>query len=225
MKKNKAKKKVKKKAKRKVTSKPRKPTTKRTIPKQSKITLREKIARIRDRVPHIEPGGECIDPETKEVLFRYTEAQNVFEIYRAECQAEGLIYRPYFAVGIQPVIAVIGRGLFLAAPFCIEDIKTGEILVGWGSGMGSNGDWSGNTAATRALKQFLLTTFQATWKDPEHETKSQLRAEVRQELEDSGVMTKITELGQYFTNYQKEKPHDTKKPNPKRSVRRSSKKN
>ena len=45
--------------------------------RRKKDTIRDKIDRIKERVPYIEPSGECIDPDTGEVLFRYTEAQKV----------------------------------------------------------------------------------------------------------------------------------------------------
>ncbi|GAF81850.1 unnamed protein product, partial [marine sediment metagenome] len=129
--------------------------------------LLAKINRIRKRVPHIEPTGECIDEQTGDVLFRFTEAQQVFEIYLAECAQEKLIFRPYVDEHIQPKAIAVGNMPLLLGTFCIEDTETGARLIGFGSGMGRNLDWSGNTANTRALKQFLLTTFGATWKDPE----------------------------------------------------------
>lgn len=201
-----AKKKTKKKSGKKSKNAARKKTVKKKTARKScarkSLTLQQKIARIRNRLPHIEPTGECKDKETGEVFFRFTEAQKVFEIYRGECEAEGLIFRPYFAVGIQPAIIPVLRGVALVAPFCIEDIKTGEILVGWGTGMGNNGDWSGNTAGTRALKQFLLTTFQATWRDPEQTEREIIRAEANQIMSvaktTGEILTAVDELTGYF---------------------------
>lgn len=167
-------------------------------PKKVRETILDKIARIRDRVPHIEPTGEILDETTGEVLFRFTEAQHVFKIYRFECQLESLIWRPYCAVGIQPVVVPFARGVDKTLPFCIEDIKTHERIVGWGSGGGSNADWSGNTAHTRALKQFLLTTFQTTWDDPEHltyaEQKKLMKQELLKEMEADGTLANIEQM-------------------------------
>lgn len=206
-----AKKKAKKKAKAKKKSKRK--STKKARHNPLKDSIRIKIARIRDSMPCVEPTGECRDPDTNELLFKFTEAQKVFTLYRQLCQAEGLIYRPYFAVGIQPTIVPIGRGVALVAPFCIEDTATGEILVGWGTGMGMNADWSGNTAGTRALKQFLLTTFQSTWQDPEDlsrsEQKELLKAEVVKELEADGTLAKI-EMLKFFGQPIKKGKNDVK---------------
>ena len=194
-------KKTKKKSKKKIVKK-KTPKQRRAARRRKPYSLWEKIARIRNRILRIEPTGKCQDPETKEVLFRFTEAQHVFETYREECKAEGLIFRPYFAVGIQPTIIPVLRGVALVAPFCLEDIKTGEILVGWGTGMGNNGDWSGNTAGTRALKQFLLTTFQATWRDPEQTEREIARAEANQIMSvahtTGEILTAVDELTGYF---------------------------
>lgn len=176
--------------------------------------LLAKINRIKERVPYIEPTGECTDENTGEVLFRYTEAQHVFEVYRAECAAEGLIYRPYFDVGIMPIIVPIGRGVALVAPFCIEDLETGARLIGFGTGMGANWDWAANTAGTRALKQFLLTTFQCTWKDPEQlnqaEQKESLKAEVMRELEADGTLANIEQVRFWAQQFGKPKETDKK---------------
>lgn len=194
-------------------------------------TIRDKIARIRDRVPYIEPTGECKDETTKEILFRFTEAQEVFRIYRQECETEGLIWRPYCAVGIQPVVVAFQRGIYTLIPFCIEDIKTGEIIVGWGSGGGNNADWSGNTAHTRALKQFLLTTFGATWQDPEHITdaaqKELIKQQVFKELQADGTLSTIEQI-KHWTKIFSTKGVDnghTKRANPKHSTGNSDKAN
>lgn len=197
---------MKKKATKKKTVAKRKPKTKppKKPPRKRKLTpqllLLEKIKRIRVRVPQIEPTGECIDPDTKEVLFRFTEAQEVFRIYLDECAREKLIFRPYVDEHIQPKAIAIGNMPLLLGTFCIEDLETGARLVGFGSGMGRNLDWSANTAGTRALKQFLLTTFGATWKDPEdtRNAREQLRDEVRQELVSDGTISAIDEIKQYF---------------------------
>jgi len=160
--------------------------------KKHKKTLLEKIDAIRARVPYIEPTGEYKDPHTRELLFKFTEAQKVFEIYRNECNAEELIYRPYYGP-LAPVTAVAGRSIFVALPFCIQDIKTGDLLAGWGFGGGMNGDWSANTAHTRALKQFLLTVFQTTWRDPEISRREQITSDAILQAQQA-----MNELGEYF---------------------------
>jgi len=200
-------KKTKKKAKKKTPKKL--PLRKRAKPNPHKI-LRAKIKRIKERIPYIEPTGECKDENTGEVLFRYTEAQHVFETYREQCDLEGLSYSPYADANIQPKVVAVGNMPCLIGFFCIEDVKTGAIKVGWGSGMGRNLDWSGNTAGTRALKQFLLTTFEATWQDPENPTitrqqeKDLLRAEVIKELDADGTLAKIEQLQFWAQNIGKE---------------------
>lgn len=175
------------------------------------IELMKKIEHIKERVPYIEPTGECKDENTGEVLFHFTEAQHVFRVYREQCDIEGLHYRAYADEHIQPKVIAVGSMPMLIATFCIEDIKTGARLIGWGSGMGRNADWSGNTAATRALKQFLLTTFEASWEDPENpaltreQQKQELKAEVLRELKASGILAQIEgisariEMANHFT--------------------------
>lgn len=169
------------------------------------LILLAKIARIKEKVPYIEPTGTCTDENTNEVLFKFTEAQHVFRVYKEQCDIEGLHYRPYADEHIQPKVIAVGSMPMLIATFCIEDIKTGARLIGWGSGMGKNGDWSGNTAGTRALKQFLLTTFEATWEDPENpsltreQQKQELRAEVLRELEQDGTLARIEQI-QFWKN-------------------------
>lgn len=196
--------------------KAKKKKVKRKSPKKKctihkRFSLLEKIQRITERVPQIEPTGEVIDEQTSEVLFRFTEAQNVFRTYRDECAAEGIRWRPYCAVGIQPVVTPFARGIAALIPFCIEDIETKEIIIGWGFGVGANADWSGNTAHTRALKQFLLTTFQATWEDPEQlshrEQRKLLKEQVRAELEANGTIGVIESMREYFA--QKGGPNGT----------------
>lgn len=201
------KKETKKKAKKR--AKPKQPR-KRAKPDPYKKLL-AKIDRIKERVPYIEPTGECKDEETGEVLFRYTEAQHVFETYRAECDLERLHYRPYADANIQPKVVAIGNMPMLIGFFCIEDLDTGARIIGWGSGMGRNRDWSGNTAGTRALKQFLLMIFKATWQDPENpiitreQEKEQLRAEVTRELEADGTLANIEQIRFWANQFGKEK--------------------
>ena len=196
---------------RKAVSKPisgRKP--KKATPDPYKKLL-AKIDRIKERVPYIEPTGECKDETTGEVLFRYTEAQHVFNIYRAECDLERLHYRPYVDANIQPKAIAIGNMPMLIAIFCIEDLETGARIIGWGSGMGRNLDWSGNTAGTRALKQFLLTTFEANWEDPENPTitrqqeKELLKTEVMRELEADGTLANIEQIRFWASKFGKGK--------------------
>ena len=191
--------------------------------------LLEKIDRIKERVPYIEPTGECKNPDTTEILFRFTEAQHVFNVYRTECDIEGLHYRPYADASIQPKAIAIGSMPLIIGTFCIEDIKTGARIIGWGSGMGANRDWSGNTANTRALKQFLLTTFEANWEDPENpsQSKEQLKAQVIQELEADGTLATIEQMKFWAQNLGKGKKDDTsiKGKDTKDSGRTNSKKN
>jgi len=187
-------------------------STKLRVPR---ISLLKKIQRIAERVPYIEPTGGVIDEQTGEVLFRYTEAQKVFQIYRDECAVEGIRWRPYCVVGIQPVVTPFARGIAALIPFCIEDIETKEIIIGWGFGVGANADWSGNTAHTRALKQFLLTTFNSTWKDPEQlthqEQKELLKQQVTKELLEDGTLATIGQIKFWAENLGKKGDKDVKK--------------
>jgi len=221
------KKKIKKK--KKAKAKPKAPRRrKRTDPL---IDILAKIDRIKKRVPYIEPTGECCDENTGEVLFRFTEAQHVFEVYREQCDLEKLHFRAYIDGSIQPKVVAIGSMPCLIGTFCIEDLETGYRLVGFGTGMGANRDWSGNTASTRALKQFLLTTFEPTWKDPEKLSgkaeKEQLRREVIQELEADGTLARIDQLkfwGKQFPEKGKQDVTDTKRKDTKKRKRTNRKK-
>jgi hypothetical protein len=197
--------KTKKKAGKKAQPKPRKPKI------DPQILLLQKIDRIKDRIPDIEPTGECRDKETDELLFRYTEAQHVFKVYRAECDVEGLHYRPYADEHIQPRAVAVGNMPMLIATFCIEDIKTGARIIGCGTGMGRNLDWSGNTANTRALKQFLLTTFEATWEDPEDliVSRGRMREQVISELEADGTLSRIEQIRYWAQNLGKGKKDES----------------
>ncbi len=162
-------------------------------------SLKQKIDAIAERVPHIKPTGEVKDPDTGEVLFRYTEAQKVFKIYRKECEAEGIRWRTYVDHFIQPKVIAVGSMPMLIGYFCIEDIETGEVIViGWGSGMGRNRDWSGNTAGTRALKQFLLVTFRATWEDPDDLKQELAMFDPKEILDFTNKTGRIKEMLDYF---------------------------
>lgn len=205
-------KKVKKKAKKAKRKSGKKSTSKarsRTPKVDPQQLLRDKINRIKDRVPYIEPTGEELDPETGELLFRYTEAQHVFEVYREQCDIERLTWRPYADEHIQPKIVAVGNMPALIGFYCIEDRDTGAKVIGWGSGMGRNRDWSANTAGTRTLKQFLLTTFEATWDDPDKPKmdREQMREQVIRELEADGTLSRIEQIKFWAQNLgQKGKP-------------------
>ena len=215
-------KKTKKKTKKKVKKKTKKKRKVRRIDPHQ--LLMEKIDRIRERVPYIEPSGEETDPDTNETLFHYTEAQKIFKLYREECEAEGLHFRSYADEHIKPMVVPIGNMPCLIGYFCIEDIKTGARIIGWGCGMGRNLDWSANTAGTRALKQFLLMTFEPTWEDPEDANKvseTELRQQVRNELIADGTLSAIDQLKDYFSK-PKGDANGTKRQNPTNRTRRRS---
>lgn len=223
-----AKKKIKRK---KVVKKKAKKSKSRSRPKPKvdpyKLLL-AKINRIRERVPYIEPTGECRDPDTNEVLFRFTEAQHVLEIYREQCEMEKLHFCSYADKDIQPKAIAIGNMPMLIGFFCLIDLETGARHIGWGPGMGSNRDWAANTAGTRSLKQFLLMTFEPTWQDPEDlnkVSKEQVRKEVRNELIADGTMNAIDELKSYYgQQFERSKKDDSKGTNTKGRGRSDSKK-
>lgn len=129
--------------------------------------LLAKIALIRDEIPDIEPTGHEVDEDTQEIIFYYTEAQQVFTRYVEVLKRHNMLVRPYAEPGMMPQVSIEGRLVVVAMCFEITDLDTGESVIGPGVGAGINWDWAANTAQTRALKQFFLTSFGATWKDPE----------------------------------------------------------
>ena len=217
----KKKKKTKKKTKKKVTKKSRR-KVRRISPER---LLMVKMHNIRERVPYVKPTGEQRDPDTDELLFPYTEAQEVFKIYREQCDIENLRFRSYADDKLQPTIVSVRNMPCLLGFFCIEDMDTGARFIGWGTGMGDNGPWAANTAGTRALKQFLLLTFEPTWEDPSEEqklSKRELEQQVRNELIADGTMGVIDQMKDFFSKPPKGESDVTKRQNPTNRTRRRS---
>jgi len=159
--------------------------------------LLAKIAKVREEIPDIQPSGEEKDDKGK-VVFYYTEAQDVFSRYIEALKRHNLLVRPYAAPGMMPQIVTQGRLVIASIAFEVVDLDTGESIVGAGIGGGINYDWAPNTCQTRALKQFFLTTFGATWKDPEvvaHQEANRMLAEARVTMLPDEALARLKEFG------------------------------
>ncbi len=141
-----------------------------------RVILEAKRLKVKELLPEIpctgrEELGEGDDKET----IPYTEAEVVREMYFAAFAEVGLSVSSHAEPGMMPAIAQSGKLLSVAGAFQITDTQTGYSVIGWGVGQGINYDWAANTAVTRAMKQFLLHSFMANWKDP-------LRNEIAREV-------------------------------------------
>lgn len=133
---------------------------------EMKSLLHQKIEQVRAALPQIKATGKEVSSGGEAIW--YTEAHEVIKLYAAQFNIVGLVVRPSVSPELQPELQIIGRGVaVLKAYFDIVDTDTGYSVTGWAFGIGANLDWSGNTAQTRALKQFLLMSFGAYWTDPE----------------------------------------------------------
>ena len=179
------KKKAKKKVKKKVKSK--KSKVKQIV--SAKVLFHQKIHQIMMEHPEFECGmrGQSNDDE-----FGYVEADKVFRAYGDSMRNAGLTCIPV------EENATLGRTAYmLTVKFQITDIETGysEYIVG--SGLGVNGEWSANTAATLALKQALLQTFMASWPQPED-----IRSQVKRTAENVfGPASSIEDVRQLMDEY------------------------
>lgn len=171
---------------------------------EKRALLYQKIAQVRKALPQIEATGKDVDSETGEEI-NYTEAHVVFEKYQKVFDKVGLVVRPTMGFEMRPDVQVKGAVVIVTMFFEIADPDTGYALVGPGIGMGANRDWSGNTAQTRALKQFLLTSFGAYWRDPEQQRRMDdklLKQEVADQL-GPGLRAVTEEIKEFFGEYLK----------------------
>ncbi len=129
-----------------------------------RVRLEKKRMQVLAMIPEVVPLGVEKD-ESGEVI-PYTVAEDVREVYYAAFRQVGLSVQPVAGPGMMPQIILGGRLFAVAGCYEITDIDTGYSVICWGAGLGANGDWAGNTAQTRAMKQFMLASFMANWKDP-----------------------------------------------------------
>lgn len=127
------------------------------------IALDRKRLQVKALLPEIECTGreKCGDE-----IIPFTEAEIVREKFFAVFESIGLTICPIAGPGMMPQIAFQGRMFAVVGCYRITDIDTGYSVISWGVGIGINGDWAANTAQTRAMKQFLLGSFETNWKDP-----------------------------------------------------------
>jgi|TARA_R100000501_G_C2620416_1_gene113673 hypothetical protein len=139
--------------------------------------LKARFARKCFHVMHLVPEIDCtgIDDERE---YAYTEAHHVYRRYREAFAEVGLTIMPVLDDKTQ--LLHLGRGMFQATVvYEVTDIDTGYSERGIGVGLGINGVWAANSAQTRAMKQFLIQTFLASWQPP-----PDLKAIVYQNMKD-----------------------------------------
>lgn len=134
-------------------------------------TLHEKKLLILKRVP-IMPCS-VISSDKQGIRFAHTQAENVFNRYREECQKEKLVIRlvqlkmsnhTYEEYRGQEWVKVSCSRA--ECVFEIKDTESGESEIFCGSGLGDNYVWSDNSAQTVAMKQGLLMYFFSAWPQP-----------------------------------------------------------
>ena len=190
----------------------RKKTTKKKPPQsiQSanyyRMLLDHKRMMVKELVPDVpvsgtdEIGGESIP---------YTNAEEVRQLYFDAFEKVGLTVSPIAQPGMMPIVSIEGRFFACAGAFRITDLDTGYSEVSWGAGLGSNDDWAGNTAQTRAMKQFLLMSFHGQWRDPNQSQMRKVRQEVLNsdlsELAEVSGKKAVEAIENFFENQLKEK--------------------
>lgn len=130
----------------------------------SEMELKARLDRKRFKVMHLVPEIDCtgVDDERE---YAYTEAHHVYRRYREAFAEVGLMVMPVLDDRTQCLH--LGRGMFqVTVVYEVTDIDTGYSIRGIGIGLGFNGVWAANSAQTRALKQFLIQTFLASWQPP-----------------------------------------------------------
>lgn len=137
--------------------------------KSARVLLAEKMQKVKEMIPEIPTTGESDpDPQTGET-YPYTEAEKVREMYFEAFDEVGLQVRPIASSNMMPQLMIGGGFCGIIGCFEIVDTETGYSIHGWGAGLGRNGFWAANTAQTLAMKQFLISSFGANWKDPKKE--------------------------------------------------------
>lgn len=178
---------------------------------QMRAMLEHKRLSVMEEVGHVESTGEGFDSSIGEP-YPFTKAGHVFEKYREAFLANGLTILPVARPDLQPQVMTLFRGVGIIGYYEITDVDTGYSVVGWGIGTGSNEFWSGNSAQTRAMKQFLLNAGLASWHDPDENEQQRIKKAVyeqaRELLRRMGVeqqMPAAEQIGDYFQSQFKEK--------------------
>ena len=160
-----------------------------------KMMLLEKIWLIAVENPTI----ECkLVGEDDEGRFGYTEAAAVFRMYSDAFKKHKVHFYQIFEETI-----VCNNCVKSHVIFEIVDIETGYI---WpkkapGSGLGTNGQYSANTAQTLAKKQAMLMFFNCSWPQPEPFTK-EVRRVSRNKISAATSPTNIGEsIKEFFEQY------------------------
>lgn len=183
---------VAKKKKRKQSNQGKKPTSPPTL------SLREKMDAITERIVseedptkkgHIDPTGtmQWGDGTRQEGMFRFTQAQKVFRIFKPLLEEYHLDFKPYVGPLAHSRLVLNSRGTTsLTAPFQIYDKQTGESMLTEGTASGANGyggEWGGNTAQTRCKKYALLFAFELTWEDPLEINRAEIQERAKQQMQ------------------------------------------
>ena len=126
--------------------------------------LEKKRMTVLAMIPEIQPTG--LEADKKGELIPFTNAEDVRQRYFAVFREVGLSVAPVAAPGMMPQVSYENGMFSVAGAYEITDTETGYSVIGWGAGCGENGHWAGNTAQTKAMKQFLLASFMCNWKDP-----------------------------------------------------------
>ncbi len=163
------------------------------------MRIERKRLAVKKLVPEIPCSGT---DELEGESIPYTEAEVVREKYYTAFEEVGLTVCTYAEPGLAPQMMFQNRQFAILGYYKITDVDTGYSVIAWGFGVGANYDWAGNTAQTRAMKQFMLSNFMGNWKDPSNQ---QIKA-VRREVQNCDVTEFINstsgqiaeKLGDYF---------------------------
>jgi hypothetical protein len=110
-------------------------------------------------------------------IFAHTQATEVYNTYRRECESRGLVIRrvegkttsathPELDRKNDQWIVVEKPCVRFEGIWEIVDVESGERETFGGAGDGSNNIWSANSSQTIAKKQALLDYFEVAWPQP-----------------------------------------------------------
>ena len=116
-------------------------------------------------------------------------------MYFAAFDEVGLQVRPYASSHMMPQLTIGAGFCGILGCFEIVDTETGYSVIGWGAGLGRNGFWAANTAQTLAMKQFLISSFGANWKDPKDD---KFHAVIGKEIHDMTPKEAIEGMERFF---------------------------
>ncbi len=153
--------------------------------------LEEKRHNILAIVEQIETTGEGIDDAGE--TYNFTVAPDVFQAYRDAFYRERLTVFPVASPELKPEMKFHGRMVGITGYYEITDVDTGYSIIGWGMGVGCNAFWAANSAQTLAMKQFLLISNLAIWRQPKT-----LKDVISENLVGKDAQGVVEEMNEFF---------------------------